>query len=185
MQSPKKFWLIHNNGTVSCIESVDYNDKYVNTENGYSWKRCILFKTKDEAEKVLSENIYTEVDQLLEEASNLIYQLENLDNKNFEKELQKYKRQLENEIDKIDEEISNIRSTTLLTCRCGLSSPVYDLVEIVHYWYERPYSCTAGDTWHYSYSEWQCSCGLKNSLDEKEIKKFRKFFKEEKKCYDR
>lgn len=60
----------------------------------------------------------------------------------------------------------------LLTCRrnnygqgCGHQQNLSETNYIQTHWYESPYGCTGGDTWHEGEGNWICNeCGHRNRL---------------------
>ena len=88
---------------------------------------------------------------------------------------------------KLDEELSK----TLVRCEglfpgiksyagCGMGFQIRELCYIQTHWYEGPYGCTEGDTWHQGEGNWVCpSCGSRHRLyDKPEIEELKHLFKE-------
>lgn len=91
---------------------------------------------------------------------------------------------------KIDEKLKE----TLVACRpnfygkgCGMASVIGELTYIQTHWYESPYGCMGGDTWHQSEGQWTCPhCNHKNRLfDKPEIEKLKYLFKDVVNVYNR
>lgn len=54
-----------------------------------------------------------------------------------------------------------------VTCAsCGKRHNIETLNYVQNYWYERPWGCTGGATWHTSDSDsgFVCTCGIRNRL---------------------
>lgn len=58
-------------------------------------------------------------------------------------------RLLEEQIRELKQEINDIKGQTELECpECKNIFEIKDLTYIRTHWYESPYGCTSGDTWH-------------------------------------
>jgi hypothetical protein len=55
-------------------------------------------------------------------------------------------------------------ANTFMVCRkCGRRTRIRELTLIQTHWYEAPYGCTGGDTWHQGERQVQClKCGFVN-----------------------
>lgn len=78
---------------------------------------------------------------------------------------------------------------------CGRNLPISDLTCVDKYWYESPWGCTGGDTWHHGESYFTCpKCGVRNRasynpdfdiLEDRKFDLIRLKFKNYEKDYDR
>lgn len=100
-------------------------------------------------------------------------------------QLKKQKEKLQSKIDLVNIEIKNVLSQTIVKCdKCKKEYQIKDLTYLQTMWYESPYSCTGGDTWHYGEGQWKCECGEINRLyNKKEIEKLSSLFKNIEKVY--
>ncbi len=101
-------------------------------------------------------------------------------------ELTLKKKKLQQELDKVQEDIDASLKRTLLACEndsfgkgCGMAAKIGEKTYIQTWWYESPHGCMGGDTWHPDEGQWKCShCGKLNRLyDKPDIQKLSHLFK--------
>lgn len=101
------------------------------------------------------------------------------------KELQDERDDLINKAEKVQYQINNRLAKTIVKCEdnnfgkgCGMGFEIGELVYIQTHWYEEPYSCNGGDTWHQGEGNWKChKCGHRNRLyDKPEIQELKRLF---------
>jgi len=99
------------------------------------------------------------------------------------------------ESNKIKIEINKLKKKIKVACGnincwpkggCGKKFEIGTVTYIQTYWYESPYSCTAGDRWHPGEGNFLCpSCGFRNRFyNREEFEKLQPYFKETIKSYD-
>lgn len=102
------------------------------------------------------------------------------------RQLEKRLAELNREKAEIAARLSDIDRKQLVRCEnncygrgCGKRSRIENLVYIQTYWYEEPYSCTAGDMWHQGEGQFDClKCGHRNRLyDRPHIQSLKHLFK--------
>jgi len=73
--------------------------------------------------------------------------------------------QLEN-LEFLKQELKDAKKRSYLKCyHCNKKSLIKNIVAIRVYWYEEPYGCTGGDTWHPEDLEFNCpKCKCRNRL---------------------
>lgn len=83
------------------------------------------------------------------------------------------KQKIKQRIKVLEEELSELRqlekqadARRVFKCgKCGKGTQLKNLTYTQTYWYERPYSCMAGDTWHTGEGNITCpKCGCRNRL---------------------
>ena len=96
-------------------------------------------------------------------------------------------RDLQHKKDKVLSRTNVVCTGNLRGNGCGAKTQIGQLTYIQTLWYEKPWGCTGGDTWHNGEGRFDCQkCGLRNRLyDRHEIEALKYHFKDIREEHDR
>lgn len=92
---------------------------------------------------------------------------------------------LKRSLAEVDNQIDDLKAKTVIVCECNVFGKgcgkkffIKNLQYIQTHWYEKPYGCTGGDTWHAGEGRFICPCcnHINGLYDRKEFESMKHLF---------